>query len=77
MIRIQVWSTVGVTSCSIQYVPLPPARGKKAAPVEYLSYVQGPPLAHSEDHMLADLVEDAVQAAHQRATEMGGWSLLT
>lgn len=77
MIRIMLYTLLDETVCTIETDhENPDTTWPSSVHWSSLAYVKGPLLAHDEDQQVVGLVEAAVNAAHRRAAERGGWSLL-
>lgn len=77
MIKIEVYRLFDKTVATVQSNPRMEQRDDGAHTIwQSLSYVSGPPLAHSETHQLSELVQEAIEEAEEHAAALGGWSTL-
>lgn len=77
MVKIEIYRLFDKTVCAIEATVDPrPDQGERHAEWSALSYVTGPPLAHSESDMLQELILAGLDQAEEQAAARGGWSLL-
>lgn len=77
MIKIEVYQHMDHLVVAVDAY-LAPEGDPQGKPIwSNLSYTTSPLLEHSETAMLQDAITEGIEQAEQRASERGGWSLLT